>query len=182
MLLASAVNLVIGVTLATSAAMVTGIHGETSAYYAALQTAAALATVIILFAIAHTAFSLRTLGAAAYAAIFAGGLMTGLALTPNVYALGFILIIGFDKMFNIFIRTLRLRIIPKEDLGKTVGLTVMLNNLTQPLAGLLVSALSGIYGPGRIIAAMSCFMAVNGVLAGAIWVKRAVRRTALDQA
>jgi len=41
-------------------------------------------------------------------------------------------------MFNVFIRTLRMKIIPRQDLGKTTGLIVMLNNLSQPLAGLLV--------------------------------------------
>ncbi len=42
--------------------------------------------------------------------------------------------IGFDKMFNVYIRSLRQKLIPPRDLGKTTGVIVMLNNLSQPLA------------------------------------------------
>ncbi|NTJ45002.1 MFS transporter [Agrobacterium larrymoorei] len=179
-LLAAAVNLIIGVTLATSAAMVTGIHGETETYYAVLQTAGAIATVIILFAIAHTAIPLKTLGLAAYSMIFLGGVVTGLASGPHVYALGFVFVVGFDKMFNVFIRSMRQRIIPRQDLGKTTGLVVMLNNLSQPLAGLLVTLFAGIYGAGGVITALSLFMGIVGVLVGAVWLRRAPREAVAD--
>jgi hypothetical protein len=96
-LLAAAVNLVIGVTLATSAAMVTGVHGGTDTYYALLQMAGAVATVIVLFAIAHLATALATLGIVAYVMIFIGGIMTGAASDAHVYALGFVLVVGFDR-------------------------------------------------------------------------------------
>src|SRR6185369_8404746 len=78
-LLAAAVNLVIGVTLATSAAMVTGVHGQTDSSYALLQVAGAVTTVIVLFVIAHLATALATLGLVAYVMIFIGGMVTGLA-------------------------------------------------------------------------------------------------------
>ncbi|WP_412059078.1 MFS transporter [Bartonella sp. DGB2] len=168
-LLAAAVNLIIGVTLATSAAMVTGIHGESETYYAVLQTIGAVATVLILFAIAHSSLSLKTLGLTSYLMIFLGGMITGLASSTSLYVVGFILVIGFDKMFNIFIRTMRQRIIPPQDLGKTTGLVVMLNNLSQPLAGLLVTVFTGIYGVGAVITALSLFMGIVGGLVGAVW-------------
>jgi MFS family permease len=179
--LAAGVNLVIGVTLATSAAMVTGVHGETDTYYALLQMAGAVATVIILFVIAHVPISLPTLGVVACAAIFVGGILTGLASHTSPYAVGFILIIGFDKMYNVFIRTLRMRIIPHEDLGKTTGLIVMLNNLSQPLAGLLVSAFAGRYGAGFIIAVLSLVMGCLGPLVAIVWLRRTPRPVVLDQ-
>jgi hypothetical protein len=180
-LLAAAVNLVIGVTLATSAAMVTGVHGGTDTYYALLQMAGAVATVIVLFAIAHLATALATLGIVAYVMIFIGGIMTGAASDAHVYALGFVLVVGFDKMFNVFIRTLRMRIIPRRDLGKTTGMIVMLNNLSQPLAGLLVSAFAGISGAGVVISALSLAMGFLGLLVGAIWLRRATRPAVIDQ-
>jgi hypothetical protein len=180
-LLAAAVNLVIGVTLATSAAMVTGVHGETDTYYALLQMAGAVTTVIVLFVIAHLPTALATLGVVAYVMIFIGGIVTGLASDAHLYALGFILVVGFDKMFNVFIRTLRMRIIPRQDLGKTTGLIVMLNNLSQPLAGLLVSAFAGIFGAGMVISALSLVMGCLGLLAGTIWLHRATRPAVIDQ-
>ena len=54
------------------------------------------------------------------------------------------LVAGFDKMVNVFIRTHRTRMIPVDDLGKTTGIIARLNNLSQPLAGLLV----GVYARG----------------------------------
>ena len=171
--LAAAVNLIIGVTLATSAAMVTGVHGETDTSYALLQMAGAVMTVIVLFATAHLPAALGTLGLVAYVMIFIGGLLTGLAPDARVYAVGFVLVVGFDKMFNVFIRSLRMRTIPRQDLGKTTGLIVMLNNLSQPLAGLLVSGFAGFYGAGMVIAALSVVMGGLGVVVGAIWLRRA---------
>lgn len=179
-LLAAAVNLIIGVTLATSAAMVTGIHGETATYYAVLQTAGAVATVIILFAVAHTSASLKTLGLAACSMIFLGGVVTGLSSGPHVYALGFILVVGFDKMFNVFIRSMRQRIIPQQDFGKTTGLVVMLNNLSQPLAGLIVTLFAGIYGAGVVITALTLFMGIVCILVGAVWLRRTPRAAIAD--
>ncbi len=58
-LLAAAVNLIIGVTLATAPAMVTGLQGQTEFYYGVLQAAGAIATVVILFAIAHVVLPLN---------------------------------------------------------------------------------------------------------------------------
>lgn len=179
-LLAAASNLIIGVTLATSAAMVTGIHGETETYYAVLQTAGAIATVIILFGIAHTSASLKTLGFGAYLMIFFGGVLTGISSGPFIYAIGFVLVVGFDKMFNVFIRSMRQRIIPRQDLGKTTGLVVMLNNLSQPLAGLIVTLFAGRYGAGGVITALSLFMGLVGVFVGVVWLRRTPREATAD--
>ena len=57
----------IGVTLATSAAMAKGLSQESAQTYALLQTAGAIATVVILLAIARKEMSLRILGLLSYA-------------------------------------------------------------------------------------------------------------------
>lgn len=179
-LLTAAVNLIIGITLATSAAMVTGIHGETETYFAILQAAGAVATIIILFATAYLSTSLNLLGGTAYLMIFLGGLVSGLASEANIYALGFLLIIGFDKMFNVFIRSMRMRLIPRQDLGKTTGLIVMLNNLSQPLAGLLVTIFAGICGVGNLIAVLSLFMGMLGILIGYLWLRQSLQEVTAE--
>ena len=56
--------------------------------------------------------------------------------------MGFLLIVGFDKMFNIYMCSIRQRVIPAKDFGKTVGVITLLNNLSQPLAGLLEALLA----------------------------------------
>ncbi|MGF7208440.1 MFS family permease [Skermanella aerolata] len=162
--LAAAVNLIIGVTLATSAAMVTGIHGQTEFFYAVLQAAGAVATVVILFGIAQTTVPLGVLGSVSFTMIFLGAVMTGAGTGPFLYATGFVVVVGFDKMFNVYIRSLRQRIIPRQDYGKTTGLIVMLNNLSQPLAGLLVGVFAGLSGAGGVILALSAVMGLTGVL------------------
>jgi MFS family permease len=136
--LAAGVNLVVGVTQATAAAMVTGLLAQSDAVYAQLQIAGAVVTVLVLAWVARVHWRGHALGVWSYTLLLAGGLMTAWAVHPMVYALGFLLVIGFDKMFSVYIRAGRQRIIPPQDFGKTSGVVVLLNNLTQPLAGLAV--------------------------------------------
>ncbi|HEY2021541.1 MFS transporter [Paraburkholderia sp.] len=173
-MLAAAENLVIGVTLATSAAMVTGFHAQSNRYYAGLQTAGAIATVLVLLTVARAGWPRRVLGLVAFVTICAGGVIAGAAAAPWGYALGFLLIVGFDKMFNVYIRSARLEIIPPEDYGKTIGVAILLNNLTQPLAGLLVSVFSARAQTGPLIVALSLTMGGIGaaVAAGSALLRR----------
>ncbi|WP_213958694.1 MFS transporter [Variovorax sp. dw_954] len=161
--LAAGVNLIVGVTLASSAALVTGLHGRSAGYYAGLQTLGALATIAILLVIARASIPVRTLGVIAFVMMLAGGLLTGVAPDHWFYAAGFLLITGFDKMFNVFIRARRQKIIPPADYGKTTGVVVMLNNLTQPLAGLLVGACAGPPETARLIVWLSLAMGALGL-------------------
>ena len=164
-ILAAGVNLVIGVTLATSAAMVTGALHQSGNDYAALQTGGAMATVVILLVIARWSLPLRGMGLVSYGGILLGGVVTALSNWPLGYAMGFLMVIGFDKMFSVYIRTRRLQVIPAADLGKTTGLIVMLNNLTQPAAGLVVGLFAGQANARGVIVAMVVGMGVLGLLA-----------------
>ena len=104
-----------------------------------------------------------------FLAIFAGGLLAGLSPSVWGYVAGFLLIVGFDKMFSIYIRSVRQAIIPAKDYGKTLGVAIMLNNLTQPLAGLLVGLFSGNGRMSAVVVVISLGMGVLGlavVLAG----------------
>jgi MFS family permease len=165
--LAAAENLVIGVTLATSAAMVTGLHHRTDAFYAFVQTAGAVATIAILLLIARVPIPRKALGLASFLAIFAGGLLAGMSPSAWGYVAGFLLIVGFDKMFSIYIRSVRQAIIPAKDYGKTLGVVIMLNNLTQPLAGLLVGVFSGNGRMSMVVVAISLGMGLLGLIVAA---------------
>ena len=163
--LAAGVNLVIGVTLSTSAAMVTGAFHQSGNDYAVLQTAGAIATVVILLLIARFPLPLRALGWVSFSCILLGGLATALSRWPLGYAIGFLMVVGFDKMFSVYIRTRRLQVIPAADLGKTTGLIVLLNNVTQPIAGLVVGLFAGHAHAPAVIAAMAVAMGLLGGLA-----------------
>ena len=161
--LTSGVNLVIGVTLATSAAMVTGLLQQSTNAYAALQTAGAITTVVILLVIARIALPLKTMGLLAYACIAAGALATACSHSLWSYAAGYLMVVGFDKMFSVYIRSRRQKIIPSADLGKTTGLIVLLNNLSQPVAGLVVGLFAGQANARSVILALTLGMGALGV-------------------
>ncbi|RQO55674.1 MFS transporter [Variovorax sp. KBW07] len=163
--LTAGVNLMLGTTLASSAAMVTGLHQRSATYYAWLQTLGAVATIVILLGIIRGSFPLKRMGVAAYTLIFVGGLLTAVSTSHWGYALGFLLVIGFDKMFSIYIRIHRQRIIPAKDYGKTTGVIVLLNNLSQPVAGLLVGAFASAAQTRMVILALCLLMGAIGIAA-----------------
>ncbi|MDB5894225.1 MAG: transporter [Rhodoferax sp.] len=161
---AAGVNLVVGVTLASSAALVVGRHGQTASQYGVLQAAGAVVTVLVLMGIAHRAVAAWWLGSVGFGAMVLGGLMTGLGSGIRGYACGYLLVIGFDKMFNIYLRSSRQRVIPAADYGKTAGVMAMLNNLSQPLAGLAIAAFSATWSASAVILALTLAMAALGAL------------------
>ncbi|WP_353979198.1 MFS transporter [Salinicola endophyticus] len=168
--LAMAVNLLLGTLLATAPAVVTGVQHHGEIYYGVLQAGGALATVLVLLFTARSLMPPDRLGLLAYAAMALGGLMASVTTISSLYALGFLLVIGFDKMFSVSIRSLRRRVIPSEDFGKTTGLVVMLNNLTQPLGGLIVSTTAGFLATGSILLAVALVMVFAGVFI--LWLYR----------
>jgi MFS family permease len=165
---AAGVNLVIGVTLATSAARLTGLYHQSGGDYALLQAAGAVATVMVLLVIARTSLSLKTMGWLSYVCIFLGGVLTAYSTGPWGYAVGFLLVVGFDKMFSVYIRSRRQKVIPAADLGKTTGVIVFLNNLSQPVAGLFVALFAGQADTGQVIIALTLCMGLLGS-AAALW-------------
>lgn len=160
---AAGVDLIIGATLATAAAMMTGFFDRSEQEYAWLQVGGALATLAVLTLTAHVHFGLNTLGRTAYALICLGAVLTGLGAHPLVYALGFLLIAGFDKMFNIYVRTLRKEIIPPSEFGKTTGAIICLNNLSQPLAGLMVAVFASGDDARAVLLGLAAAMALIGL-------------------
>ncbi|MEO9526665.1 MFS transporter [Roseibium sp.] len=161
---AAGVNLIVGATLATAAAMMTGYFAQSEQVYAWLQVGGALATLGVLSLTAHVPLGLTTLGLTAYMLICIGAVLTGAGGHPLVYAAGFLLIAGFDKMFNIYVRTLRKEIIPPEEFGKTTGVIICLNNLSQPLAGLVVALFAAGDDARSVLLGLAVVMALLGAV------------------
>lgn len=178
--LAVGVNLIIGVTLATSAALVIGQYAAGKDAYAGLQAAGAVVTIAILFYLARASLPLKVLGGLSYSMIAAGALVT--AISPNiwVYTVGFLLVNGFDKMFNVYIRSTRQRVIPVQDFGKTVGVLTLLNNLSQPLAGLLIALLAAPLGTQTVILILAGITALIGGLVYVVSGRHAAVKAELD--
>ncbi len=151
----------------------TGAFRQSGGVHAALQVAGAIAAVAILLFVARIEISRVRLGIVAFVAIAAGGLAMGMAGSIAVNATGFLLVVGFDKMFNAYIRSARQAIIPPRDYGKTTGVIVLLNNATQPLAGLLVGRFSGHGRVAPVVTLTSIVMAIPGGAVVAIGAGRA---------
>jgi MFS family permease len=165
-MLAVGVNLIVGVTLATSAAMVLGQYSAGKDTYAGLQAAGAVTTIVILLILSRVELPQRLLGGVAYT-IAVGAPISALSPHLSGYVLGFLLIVGFDKMFNIYMRSIRQRVIPPKDFGKTVGVITLLNNLSQPLAGLLVAVFATALGTQGVILILAVLTILLGALA--VW-------------
>lgn len=167
--LAVGVNLIIGVTLATSAAMVTGQFAADKEAYALLQAAGAGVTIAILSYLARATLALKVLGGLSYSMIVVGALV--MAFSPDLwaYSLGFLLVTGFDKMFNVYMRSTRQRVIPAQDFGKTVGVITLLNNLAQPLAGLAIAVLAAPLTTQTVILLLTGVSALIGVAVASGW-------------
>lgn len=178
--LAVGVNLIIGVTLATSAAMVTGQFAQTGDAYASLQAAGAITTIVILFVLARVTLPLKLLGSLSYSMIAIGAVITAFSPTPIGYVMGFLLIVGFDKMFNIYIRSTRQRVIPTQDFGKTVGVLTLLNNLSQPLAGLLISLFAAPLGTQNVILLLAVITTLIGAAVLFVHARRASAQPTQD--
>jgi len=162
--LAFAVNLIVGVLLATSAAIYTGVYAQSETEYAILQMLGAATTIIVLLYIGRATLPLRVLGVTSFIVLCVGGIITGLSQSAWLYLVGFMMIVGFDKMFNVFLRSLRKQVIPAQDFGKTTGLVVLLNNLSQPLAGLLVALYAGEFGVQVVVLSVVVVAVLIGVL------------------
>jgi len=108
------------------------------------------------------------LGLLSFVAIFVGGLIAGASASAWGYVAGFLLIVGFDKMFSVYIRSARQAIVPAKDYGKTTGVIILLNNLTQPLAGLIVGFVSGNAQIGLVVLLISLSMGLLGATITAV--------------
>lgn len=138
------VNLIIGIALATGVALTNGTFHKPDSYFGILSTAAGILGVTTFFLVPKLTkyFSVFRLGIAAYAATLCGGMLTGIANNFYLFVLGYGLVCGSSGLFNVYIRTERVRWIPHEHLGKTIGLIVLLNQLSLPVAGILVAVAS----------------------------------------
>jgi MFS family permease len=150
--LSALVNGSVGLALATGAALTLGKFGQSSSFFGILQVTVGMLTIGSLFMIPRLTrkFSVFKLGIIAYFGIAFGGLLMGLATHFAEFVIGFGLASGLCGLFNVFIRTERLNWIPKEHLGKTISLIVLLNQMSLPVAGLLVSVTAAYFVPQKL--------------------------------
>ncbi len=139
--LSVSINLIIGTAIATAAMLSTGYFNISSVEFGFQQSFAGAVTLVVLIGLPFiiNKVSVFTLGMLAYSVICMGAIFIGVSNEYWIYALCYALILASGDVFNVYIRTERALVIPKEHLGKTIGLIVFLNQLTLPIAGIIVS-------------------------------------------
>ncbi|WIX33269.1 MFS transporter [Salinicola sp. JS01] len=135
-------NLMLGIALASSAVVVTGALGLPDFYYGFLQSIGALATIIILMFIGLSSINPHWFGFVGFVFMVCGFTLTGLIGNAFIYFFGFVVLIGFDKMFSVFVRYTRQQVVERKDLGKASGFIVLFNNISQPIGGLIFGFVS----------------------------------------
>jgi MFS family permease len=150
------VNLVYGSALVLSAPIVVKTFERSESHFGALQTVAALAAIAIFWFVPRfvTRFGLPMLGAGSFWIMIFSGLLLALSGRYEVYLVGYALLMAFDGVFSVYIRTVRSQIIPQEHLGKTTGFIGLMNMCSIPMSGLVVALLSPTHTPFQMLGVM----------------------------
>jgi MFS family permease len=146
------VNLMVGVGMATSAATTVGVFRQPDEYYGALSTGAGIVGILTFVVVPRLAKRLNPFAAlmTSYSLILLGGIGVGLANTFAQYAVSYAVLLGTVGFFNVVIRTERVRRIPREHFAKTLGIIILLHQLSLPAAGLLVTLFTTSFSPQSI--------------------------------
>ncbi|GGQ69978.1 MFS transporter [Couchioplanes azureus] len=147
------VNLMVGVGMATSAAITGGTFGKSDRWFATLAVAEGVLSLLLFLVVPALSRRLSPVVAilGTYVTICVGGLVVSQAPDFTWFAVGYTLLVGTVGVLNVFIRTERVRLVPREHLGKTIGFIVLLNQVSLPVAGFLVAAFAGAYGPQGVM-------------------------------
>ena len=147
------VNLVYGAALVISAAVILQEFKLADSYFGALQTTAAIVTVVAFFFVPRFThrFGLSSLGTLSFCTMILAGAVMSLSVNYAMYLAGYAVLMAFDGAFSVYLRTVRSQVIPQAHLGKTMGLIGLMNMCSVPASGALVSLLSGHFMPLQII-------------------------------
>lgn len=147
------VNLMVGVGMATSAATTVGVFHQPDKYYAALSAGAGIVGILTFFVVPSLTKRLNPFAAlmTSYSLICLGGIGVGLANTFTQYAVSYAVLLGIVGFVNVVIRTERVRRIPREHFAKTIAIIILLNQLSLPAAGLLVTLFTTSFSAQSIV-------------------------------
>jgi MFS family permease len=134
------VNLMYGLARALSVPMTAGTFGLSDHYYGVLIASSGGVTLLFLSFVPWLVKKMpfRWFGFGAFS-LLAFSSFTSAIPVFSVFALSFAILHGADALFNVYIRTQRAKVIPREDMGKTIGFIVCMNQLSVPLSGLFIA-------------------------------------------
>jgi MFS family permease len=158
------INLVFATTLSANAAVVTGVLHAPEWSFGLLNACAGLVGLVNLLATSRLlkVFSVYGIGLLGFSLLNLGLFVVGIAPSFVLYAPAFIGALAGVAYFNVFNRTQRIKVIPREHLGKVMGPFYLLNLLSYPLGGLLIATLGASLGPQLIITVMAVGLSLVG--------------------
>ncbi|MDX7989424.1 MFS transporter [Xenorhabdus sp. 12] len=160
------VNLVYGAALVVSAAVILEEFRMSERYFGILQSSAAIATIVAFFFVPSFVrrFGLSTLGTISFCAMILSGALMTVSMHYALYLVGYMLLMAFDGVFSVYLRSVRSQIIPQEHLGKTSGLIGLMNMSSVPASGVAVTFLAGYFNPLEIIGIILVVAFILGIV------------------
>ena len=136
-------NIVYGSILILTPAIIIQTLQGTDRTYGLVQTIAAFVTIVALILAPKIVrkFGLLTLGGLALF-LMPIGAMLSTTKSLVILIIGVAIVMAADALFNVYIRTLRAMIIPKDIFGKVTALIIMINNSSLPIVGVVISFLA----------------------------------------
>lgn len=148
------INLVMGTVLAINPAVVKGVLGASSQQYSFLGLFGGIMGTIVVLTLPiflNKGKSIDVIGIISIVLLSISGMILGLSTTFISYVVGYAILICGIGVFNVFLRTERVKLIPKEHLGKSMGTIVFFNRLSLPLAGAIVAVCTKVVGPQQVV-------------------------------
>jgi MFS family permease len=161
------INLVLATVLAANAALVTGVFAAPESSFGLLNACVGVTGFLNLLAIPMLLrrVDVRALGVFGFAVLCTALLALGLAPTFAVYGVSFVAALAGVAYFNVYNRTQRVQVIPKQHLGKVMGPFYLINLLSLPIGGLLIAVLGSTVAPQTLVTILAVLLtAVGGVL------------------
>lgn len=159
------VNLIYGSALVLSAPIVVKTFMRPESHFGVLLTASAVTAIGVFWFVPGFVkrFGLSMLGAMSFWIMIFSGLVLAMSGGYEIYLVGYAVLMAFDGVFSVYIRTVRSQIIPKEHLGKTTGFIGLMNMCSIPMSGLVVAMLSPTHSPLDILGIMFAAALLAGV-------------------
>lgn len=140
-LVAMLINMLIGLVIGSAPIIVASIYHKTDHFYAILNLSAGICGtgMIILFNYMVTFLSITKIGIYTFFLVCLSCILLGFTHSYIAYLFIFAFFYGVSGLFSIFFRSERVRIIPTEILGRTIGTIIFITFLLFPLSGILIS-------------------------------------------
>ncbi len=164
------INLAFAISTSANAYLITGVFHASDSIFGLMNTGAGVLGFLNLLLIPRLmgTWSVYKLGACGFLLMCCGLVGMGSALNVWFYTSSFFAAMAGAAWYNVFNRTLRVRAIEREHLGKVIGPFYLINGLSYPIAGVITAGLGPIVGVQHIMLLMSVILALPG--AWVLWI------------